>query len=115
MHHYPVAHLCHVGNNRSGGRDGSLGRVKRDLLDFIPISIKFWYCQKLRRSFVGSRCCRRSKSSRRVAVVLWYHTRPWRGRPVRCETRSRGVTRSVASASYNLKLGMYALTGVSQS
>src|SRR5581483_1680361 len=78
------------------------------------IYIRFWYCHIVRKSLLGSRYCKLSTSSLRERVLL-YHARSWRGRPERCVTRSRGVIRSVAKASYILKVGRYVLTGVSQS
>src|SRR5438067_12870064 len=76
--------------------------------------MRFWYCHRARKSWLGSRYGKRSTSSRREADDL-YQTRSWRGRPLRWVTRSRGVMRSPATESYNLNVGRYVLTGVSHS
>ncbi len=68
------------------------------------MNMRFWYCQRARKSALGSRNSSREKRSFRESGAA-YQTRSWRGRPERWVTRSRGVIRSLAMGSFSLNEG----------
>ena len=76
--------------------------------------IRFWYCHRLRSPAAGSRCLRTATCPARSSCPD-ICTQSCRGSPVRCSSRSRTVTRSVASRSCRRSSGTWSRTHASQS